>query len=187
MLEMLLRTDHSVFTRLRKKYTTDGHINYKPMQILLDGGLHDTAVEFCAQDVKALKQDGSAHESADYTNADFAWSQEGTKTTPFADALSDCMLKNSPFTEPTQHNPEVLSCSCAVYLFYLFVSPLLSSRFILCRFCCAINNVVANGGAFRSRSSPKHSSRLHPGYEECDICQRYACRACWCRNKQHHA
>jgi hypothetical protein len=107
VLQTLLRTDHTVFTRLRKKYTTKGGINYQPMKTLLDSGLYDSAIEFCAQQVRASTKSLGSGVGASYANPDYSWSQNGAEGTPFANALSKCMLGSSPFTEPTQHNPEV--------------------------------------------------------------------------------
>ena len=119
VLDMLMRSDHSVFTRLRKKYTAPGsangdkshHINYKPMQILLEAGLWDTAVEFCARRASGVGVSEQLEER-DFSDSRYHWSvHPNSKASPFNKALSACMSTNSPYTEPTKSNPEVLTSS----------------------------------------------------------------------------
>ena len=89
LLRTLARTDHAVFARLGKKFLDSGRaaINYRPMQLLLDAGFKDTCVEMC------LAQSG-VNGSAE------AWTLSG------GDAVSRCMQRQCPFTEPTKYNPE---------------------------------------------------------------------------------
>lgn len=87
LVARLKRTDASVWKRMATKFL-DGlaaEINYKPMEILLDTGLHDSCVVSCLRDEYSI---------AAYRNA--AWTANGT------DAFSKCMSQHCLASEPTQ-------------------------------------------------------------------------------------
>ena len=126
ILPILQRRDHSVFARLLKKYTflpsttTNGRgvgINYNPMSILLDGGLLDTAMEYCLSiAANTLQQDIPG---ISYKNIDYLWSNHTLEKSDFTELVTRCMLTNSPYTEPTLHNPEV--CPYNICNHYIFI------------------------------------------------------------------
>ena len=112
ILPILVRRDHSVFQRLLKKYTVKGAvdqpiINYKPMSILLDSGLVDSAMEYCLSvAAEGLQQD---LQEISYKQQEYLWSNHTLDRSDFRELVTRCMLEHSPYTEPTLHNPEVLT------------------------------------------------------------------------------
>lgn len=79
----------------QKLLNATGHINYKPIQTLLDSGLQDSCAVSCEQRqaLGAVGVGAGAQPSVD----------GGTR----AEAVQECMLTTCRASEPTLFNPEV--------------------------------------------------------------------------------
>jgi endonuclease/exonuclease/phosphatase family metal-dependent hydrolase len=109
-VDLLHRKDNPVWARLAKKFLVSdlSEVNYRPMDILLQAGLYDSCISYCAKESHGISSSWQVSKTSD----------------PFSQCMAQHCLASEPtkFKVPVWEWPDIEELHPAVRLDYILVS-----------------------------------------------------------------